>query len=241
MKKVTEWLAALGGAIASFFTGLPPIIWVLLAVMTVDYVTGIICGFMGKSPKTQHGGLSSSEAFKGLLKKALILLVVLLAALLDKAVSMGTGITFEAVAGATALWFIASEGFSILENAAHMGIPIPKVLLQALEIVRQKGGSDGKKDKDTFAVVELPTETPVDRLVIGTKDQQVTLPAGITREKLDRQIDEVIQGDRAARDRALLRAYLYGDYTFDTLAECFDVSTDVVRDVVDRGRGKIYA
>ena len=113
--------------------------WVLLAVMTIDYITGIICGLMGRSPKTETGGLASREAFKGLLKKAMILLVVLLAALLDKAVSMGAGVTFEAVAGATCLWFIASEGFSILENVASMGVPIPKILMQALEIMRQKG------------------------------------------------------------------------------------------------------
>ena len=139
MRKITEVVAAIGGAIASFFVGLPPIIWILLAVMTIDYVTGIICGFMGVSPKTETGGLSSGAAFKGLLKKAVIILVVLLAALLDKAVSIGAGVTFEAVAGATCLWFIASEGFSILENVTAMGVPIPKILLQALEIMRSKG------------------------------------------------------------------------------------------------------
>mgnify|MGYP002516319183 FL=1 len=145
MKKVTEILAAICGAVASFFCGLPPIIWILLAVMTIDYITGITCGLMGKSPKTETGGLSSGEAFKGLMKKALILLIVLLAALLDKAISMGMGdVQFEAVAGATCLWFIASEGFSIIENAASMGIPIPRVLIQALEIMRSKG--DGKKE-----------------------------------------------------------------------------------------------
>lgn len=145
MKKVTEILAAICGAVVSFFCGLPPIIWILLAVMTIDYITGITCGLMGKSPKTETGGLSSSEAFKGLLKKALIIFIVLLAALLDKAISMGMGdVQFEAVAGATCLWFIASEGFSIIENAASMGIPIPRVLIQALEIMRSKG--DGKKE-----------------------------------------------------------------------------------------------
>ena len=119
-KTFTELLAAIGGAIASFFTGLPAIVWVLIAVMSIDYMTGIICGLMGKSPNTENGGVSSKTVFRGLLKKALILLVVLLAALLDKAVSMGTGAAFEAVAGATCLWFIASEGFSIIENAASM-------------------------------------------------------------------------------------------------------------------------
>lgn len=142
----TEILAGIGGAIAAFFTGLPPIIWILLAVMTIDYITGIICGLMGKSPKTENGGVSSRAAFKGLLKKALILLVVLLAALLDKAVALGAGVQFEAVAGFTCLWFIASEGFSIVENAAAMGVPIPKILLQALEIVKAKGGEDRKPE-----------------------------------------------------------------------------------------------
>ena len=137
-KTITEILAAIGGAIASFFCGLPPIIWVLLAVMSIDFITGVICGLMGKSKKTETGGVSSNAAFKGLMKKMLIILVVLLAALLDKAVSMGTGTAFEAVAGATCLWFIASEGFSIVENVASMGVPVPKFLLQALEIMRRK-------------------------------------------------------------------------------------------------------
>lgn len=229
MKKVTEWMAALGGAIASFFTGLPPIIWILLAVMTLDYVTGIICGFMGKSPKTENGGLSSSEAFKGLLKKALILLVVLLAALLDKAVSMGTGITFEAVAGATALWFIASEGFSIVENAASMGIPIPKILLQALEIVKQKG--DGKKEEP---------KTPITRTKIGSGEEMVKLPEGTTLEGLKQRINELIVGPKSQRDRAIMLAYLTGDYTYETLAEEFEVSVSTVQRVIDRGRGHIY-
>ena len=148
MKKATEILAAVGGGIISFFCGLPPILWVLLAVMTIDYITGILCGLMGKSPKTETGGLSSKAAFGGLLKKALIILVVLLAALLDRAVTMRTGVTFEAVAGATCLWFIASEGFSILENAAAMGVPIPKVLMQALEIMRSKGEVPERTSED---------------------------------------------------------------------------------------------
>jgi len=161
MRKITEILAAIGGAIASFFVGLPPIIWILLAVMTIDYVTGIICGFMGVSPKTETGGLSSGAAFKGLLKKAVIILVVLLAALLDKAVSIGAGVTFEAVAGATCLWFIASEGFSILENVTAMGVPIPKILLQALEIMRSKGEGTATAQNKTPAA-EAASENQTD-------------------------------------------------------------------------------
>ena len=84
--------AAALGAVASFVTGIPAILWVLL--------------------------------------------VVLLAALLDLAVQTGAGASFSAVTGATCLWFIASEGVSILENAARMGLPIPQTLQKALEVMR---------------------------------------------------------------------------------------------------------
>ena len=140
MENITKAFAAITGAVLSFFVGLPPIMWVLIAVMTLDYATGLICGAMGKSLKTENGGLSSSAAFSGLLKKGMILVVVALAALLDWAVATGADVSFNAVTGATCLWFVASEGVSIIENATEIGIPIPTVLQQALEIM--KGGMD---------------------------------------------------------------------------------------------------
>ena len=156
MKKVVEWASAAAGVVISFFAGLPPIVSVLLAVMTLDYLTGILCAIMGRSSKTETGHLSSSVAFTGLLKKALIILVVLLAALLDHAVSMSANIQFEAVAGATCLWFIASEGMSILENAAKLGIPIPKIILDALELLRSKG--NGKANVPTNTSTAQPQD-----------------------------------------------------------------------------------
>ena len=143
-RKITEGLAAAGGAVLAFFTGLPPIIWILIGVMSLDYVTGILCGCMGKSPKTETGGLSSKAAFEGLLKKALILMVVGLAALVDMAISSAASIEMVAVTGACCLWFVASEGLSVLENAAALGVPIPKILLKALEIMRKQG--QGEED-----------------------------------------------------------------------------------------------
>ena len=144
-KKVIEFISAIGGAIASFFTTMPPLVYILIGVMSIDYVTGLICGAMGKSKKTETGYLASHEAWKGLLKKGVILLVVLLANLLDIAVSKGAGITVEAVMGATCLWFIASEGLSILENVASMGVPVPKILIRMLEIMREKGDAPEEK------------------------------------------------------------------------------------------------
>lgn len=137
--KIVKALAAAAGAIVSFFSGMPPLVWILLAVMSLDYLTGLICGFMGKSKKTEHGGLSSNVAFTGLLKKVLILIVVMVAALVDRAVQLGAGVEFAAVTGATCLWFIASEGLSIIENAAQMGVKIPGILQKALELMRDKG------------------------------------------------------------------------------------------------------
>ena len=148
MKKVTEILAAIGGAIVSFFVTMPPLVWILIAVMTIDYITGLICGAMGKSKKTENGYLESHAAFLGLMKKALILLVVLLAALLDMAVSKGAGIQFEAVMGACCLWFIASEGMSILENVASMGVPVPRVMMKLLEIMREKADPAAEKQEE---------------------------------------------------------------------------------------------
>ena len=138
-EKILQFFAAAGGVIASFFLGLPPVMWVLVAVMSMDYVTGLICGIMGVSDKTPHGHLASSEAFKGLMRKILIILVVLLAALLDKTVTMSAGIEFAAVTGATCLWFIASEGISVLENCIKMGIKVPAVLTRALEVMKKNG------------------------------------------------------------------------------------------------------
>ena len=118
------------------------------------HITGLITGALGKSNKTENGYLESHAALKGLLKKSLIILVVLLAALLDQAVSAGAGIQFEAVMGATCLWFIASEGLSILENVALMGVPVPKILLKLLEVMRAKG------DVQEAAKPEKPEEKP---------------------------------------------------------------------------------
>ena len=138
-KKICELAAAAGGAVVSFFTEMPPLVWILIAVMTMDFITGLICAAMGKSKKTENGYIASHAAFEGLMKKVLIIFVVLLAAALDFAVSKSAGIEFSAVMGATCLWFVASEGFSILENVASMGVPVPRILLSLLEIMKSKG------------------------------------------------------------------------------------------------------
>lgn len=138
MRDALHIIAAGIGAVLGFICGLPPILIVLCVVMTLDFVTGVIVGCTGHSPKTEYGGLSSSTAFIGLMKKVAILIVVALAYLLDYAVTSTSGIDFAAVSGATCLWFVASEGISIVENAALMGVPIPDQIRQLLEVMKGK-------------------------------------------------------------------------------------------------------
>ena len=136
MDNLYKIAAAAAGAVISFFTGIPVIMWVLIAMMTLDYVTGLMTGMMGVSSKTEGGKLSSRAAFDGLMRKIMIFLVVILSVLVDLAVQYGAGVTFNAVTGATCLWFIASESVSVLENAAELGVPIPGILRKALELLQ---------------------------------------------------------------------------------------------------------
>ena len=140
MDNLYKIAAAAAGAVISFFTGIPVIMWVLIAMMTLDYVTGLMTGMMGVSSKTEGGKLSSRAAFDGLMRKIMIFLVVILSVLVDLAVQYGAGVTFNAVTGATCLWFIASAGVSVLENAAELGVPIPGILRKALELLQDSSG-----------------------------------------------------------------------------------------------------
>ena len=143
MDNLYKIAAAAAGAVMSFITGIPVIMWVLVAMMTLDYVTGLMTGMAGVSSKTEGGKLSSRAAYEGLMRKIMIFLVVILAVLVDLAVTHGAGVTFNAVTGATCLWFIASEGVSVLENAAELGVPIPGILRRALEVLKD-GSGDGE-------------------------------------------------------------------------------------------------
>lgn len=146
-RKIVEVLSAIAGAILGFFCSVPPVVYILIGVMTVDFITGLVVGALGKSDKTETGGLSSKTAFHGLLKKVLILLIVLLAFLIDLAIASTAGIQFNAIMWAVCLWFIASEGMSILENVSLAGVPVPKIIIQALDILKKKGEGDPENEE----------------------------------------------------------------------------------------------
>lgn len=133
-----------GSLIASLFGGWDASIATLLIFMGVDYVTGlIVAGVFHKSPKSGTGTLESNACFKGLCRKGVSLLIVLVGARLD--VTIGSHYIRDGVVIA----FIANETISILENAGLMGVPIPAIIVKAIEVLKQRAeGAANDTDKN---------------------------------------------------------------------------------------------
>ena len=107
---------------------------VLCAFMGVDYLTGLIAAWFGKSGKSITGGMDSKAGAAGIARKGLMLLVVLVAAMLDRVLG-----TEQAVFRTAIIWFyLANEGLSILENLAVAGVPFPDRLKTVLEQMKQR-------------------------------------------------------------------------------------------------------
>jgi len=132
--KVVKTMAAIAGAVAGLFGGFDTMLLVLVAFMAVDYVTGLVVAWMGKSHKSDSGHLDSKVGFIGIARKGLMILVVLAGALLDRAMGTETSVFRNMV-----IWFyIANEGLSLLENLALAGVPFPARLTKALEQLKEK-------------------------------------------------------------------------------------------------------
>lgn len=132
--KAIKWLAGIAGAIAGLFGEWSMMLTILVVVMAIDYISGWIVAWCGRSPKTEGGGLSSKVGFVGIAKKGFIMLLVLLATLLDRAIG-NEAMVFQS---SLVFYYIANEGLSILENAALMGVKFPEKLRKALEALREK-------------------------------------------------------------------------------------------------------
>ena len=132
--KVLKALAAITGALAGLFGEWNTALTILVIVMAMDYITGVIVAVMHRSPKTEGGGLSSKVGFIGLARKGFMILIVLLATLLDRAVG-NSAMVFQT---AMVFYYIANEGLSILENADLMGVPFPTFLRERLESMREE-------------------------------------------------------------------------------------------------------
>ena len=135
--KILSLLGCAGSVIASLFGGWGAALVTLLIFMGVDYVTGlIVAGVFHTSEKTENGTLESRAGWKGLCRKGVTLLVVLVACRLD--LMMGSNFIRDAVVIA----FVANETISIIENAGLMGIPIPAVITKAIEVLKKKAESE---------------------------------------------------------------------------------------------------
>ena len=120
--KLQMAIAAIGGWLGYFLGGMDGLLTALLIFMVIDYITGLMCAVVDKK-------LSSAVGFKGICKKVLIILLVGVAHIVDLHV-VGTG---NALRGAVVCFYLSNEGVSLLENAAHLGLPIPEKLKTVLQ------------------------------------------------------------------------------------------------------------
>ncbi len=125
--KLQVAITAIGGWLGYFVGGMDGLLTALLILMTIDYITGIMCAIVDKQ-------LSSAVGFKGICKKVLILMLVGVAHIVDMHV-VGTG---EALRSAVTCFYLSNEGVSVLENAGRLGLPIPEKLKAILAQLHDK-------------------------------------------------------------------------------------------------------
>ena len=137
--KIQIAITAIGGWLGYFLGGIDGMLIALLVLMTLDYITGVMCAIVDKR-------LSSAVGFKGIMKKCVVLMLVGVANIIDVHV-VGTG---SALRGAVICFYMSNEGLSLLENAAYIGLPIPdklKAVLEQLHNRDEKEGKDGTTDQ----------------------------------------------------------------------------------------------
>ena len=132
--KIQLAFTALGGWLGYFLGGADGMLIALIVFVALDYVTGVMCAIVDKK-------LSSAVGFKGICKKVLILMLVGLANIVDLHV-VGTG---SALRGAVICFYLSNEGLSLLENAAHIGLPIPDKMK---DVLAQLHGREDKNNTD---------------------------------------------------------------------------------------------
>lgn len=131
-------LAVVGAFFASLFGGWDTAMGTLIIFMAIDYATGlIVAGVFHKSGKSKTGSLESRAGWKGLCKKGMVLLLVLIGHRLDLAI----GSTY--IRDAVVIAFVGNELISIVENAGLMGVPMPAIITKSIELLQKKGEQKG--------------------------------------------------------------------------------------------------
>ena len=124
--------AAVGGWLGYFLGGCDGLLYALIAFVAIDYITGVMCAISDKT-------LSSEVGFKGICRKVLIFLLVGIGHIVDAQVIGSGGVMRTAVI----FFYLSNEGVSLLENAAHLGLPVPDAIKTVLEQLHDR--SDGKE------------------------------------------------------------------------------------------------
>ena len=127
---------AIGGWLGWFLGGCDGLMYALIAFVVVDYITGIMCAIVDKK-------LSSEVGFKGICKKVLIFLLVGMANILDVNI-IGSGSVLRTAA---IFFYLSNEGVSLLENAAHLGLPVPNAMKEVLQQLHDRAESGGNENE----------------------------------------------------------------------------------------------
>jgi toxin secretion/phage lysis holin len=142
------------GAAMSYISGWSDYVWTLLILMCIDFSIGLAMPlFANKSKKSRGGKIESNICLRGIIKKCVIFVMVYVSYLLGKAGNV------QPLSDAVCVAFIVSEVVSIVEHAAIIGVPIPQVLLRAINVVRDKTSSA----VDALAAGALTPEKPEDK------------------------------------------------------------------------------
>ena len=128
---------AIGGWLGWFLGGCDGLLYALIAFVVIDYITGIMCAVADKK-------LSSAVGFKGICKKVLIFALVGLGHILDTRV-IGAGSVLRT---AVIFFYLSNEGVSLVENAAHLGLPVPKKLKEVLEQLHDRAEKEDNDDEN---------------------------------------------------------------------------------------------
>ena len=126
--------AAIGGWLGYFLGGCDGLLYALIAFVVIDYITGVMCAVADKK-------LSSTVGFKGICRKVLIFLLVGIVNILDVNI-IGSGSVLRT---AVIFFYISNEGVSLMENAAHLGLPVPEKIKAVLEQLHDR--AEDKEDK----------------------------------------------------------------------------------------------
>ncbi len=139
MKDIWNWVqiavTTIGGGVGWLLGGCDGFLYALIAFVVIDYITGVMCAVLDKK-------LSSAVGFRGIFKKVLIFLMVGVGQILDTQI-IGTGSVLRT---AIIFFYISNEGLSLLENAGHIGLPIPQKLKEVLEQLHVKEENNNESD-----------------------------------------------------------------------------------------------